>query len=337
MKTMPRILCVWIWAACACCAVAAPLDEARAKWAEYESAQRAQEEARNQGNAGAAQEQVEKARQALSGAVALYQKAGAAASKDLSVRQEYTKALRIRGDFDWAAEVLKGSVALEPSNASLWREYGEALFRGTTELRRQAGPAFQKALELDGTAPEAVRSHTDLGDVYFDQALYPFARQHYEAALALQADYTPARIGRALMILQAGNLLQGSQELDALGGAAKDFDTLVRTRLRRILADFDRSGRLEDTVENHQAYCRLAYRAGRPVDALLAAERVLKLDPANVDTLNFVGAVCGQVGNLAQARSAYAKSLEIKPDQPHVRETLQELDKAIAASKPPVP
>lgn len=334
MKMMVHIS---IWAMCAWASAAAPLDEARAKWAEYESAQAAQQDARNQGDTGATQEQVEKARQALSGAVALYEKAGAAASKVLAVRQEYTQALRIRGDFDLAAEVLKGSVALEPSNASLWREYGEALFRGATELRQQAAPAFQKALELNGTAPEAVRAHTDLGDVYFEQALYPFARHHYEAALALQADYTPARIGRALMILQAGNLLQGSQELDALGSAAKDFDTQVRVRLRKVLADFDHWGRLEDTIENHQAYCRLAYRAGRPVDALLAAERVLKLDPANVDTLNFVGAVCGQVGNLAQARSAYAKSLEIKPDQPHVRETLQELDKAIAASKPPVP
>ena len=336
MKTLQLLFSIMLaWAAHVSSAQASPLDAARAQWAEYGSAKQAQSEAETQGDAKATQEQNDKARQALSKAVNLFREAGAGTSTDPAVRAEYVVALQTRGDYDWAAEVLKGSTALEPNRAALWREYGQVAFMCGTALKRDAVPALKKALELDGTAPEAVRTHNSLGDIYFDQALYALARQQYEAALALQPDDTAAHIGHALTSIQAGNLAAGSQEIDALGEAAKDFDVPLRVRLRPVLADFDRWSKVEDTLENHKAYCRLTYRAGRPIDTLLAAERVLKLEPANINMLNFVGAICGQVGNLPQARSAYAKSLEIKPDQPDIRETLGELDKAIAAATAP--
>lgn len=302
---------------------------ARGQWNAYEKGMQDAQALDPQTDAKKADELKQQADLALARCKAAYEKAGIAASDDKDARAEYLGVLQARGDFDLAADFLAESVKRAPGDASLIRQQGEMLSKGGKERRKQASAVLRHAMQLAPTGPDADAARLALAGLYFDEMLYDFAREEYAAVLKSQPESVPARLGQLLIDVHDGKLVQASEALNSLGSAALPYDAMLRVRLRVVLLDFERWRPLEDTVENHRAFCRLAYQAGRPMDAILAGKAVVRRDASDFKMLNLLGAMYGQLGSLPQAREVYTKSLEIQPDQPAIRETLQRLEEAM--------
>jgi Flp pilus assembly protein TadD len=291
-----------------------------------ETAQSAWHDALKSGDPAAIERQEAKLRETATVTRNAYEAAGANASEDPVVLHRYAAALRSLGDHDLAAGVLTRAVRLAPEEAALWMHLGADLAESGPGVREEAFQALHKSLELEAKSPTAAQAHFLLGDLYYREGLFDFAREHQESALRLEPDHVRARIALAALRISAGEVLEGSRDLDALGRRAQPYDAETRVLLREALTDFDAARRVfPDTPEHHAAYARALYRAARFPDAILAARRAATLNPEDFDTWNFIAAVQGQLGNLPQARDAYTKSLEANPDQPQVRAILEEM------------
>lgn len=258
-----------------------------------------------------------------------FEGAGAASSRDPEILRAHAKALRVLGDYDLAAEVLQQALRYVPEDAALWTQLGSDLAESGPLVRKDAFKALQKALALDSQSPAAAQTHYALGDLYYRKGLFEFAQEHQEAAVQRDPAHVRARIALAALRIRAGEILEGSRELDALGRSAQPYDIETRILLREALAAFDAARRwFPDTAENHTAYARVLYRAARFPDAILAARRATTINPGDYETWNFVAAIQSQLGNIPQAREAYVNSLEVNPDQPQVRAVLEQMKEA---------
>lgn len=142
-----------------------------------------------------------------------------------------------------------------------------------------------------------------------------------------------ATIGHAALQVRKGEVVNSSQKLDALGVKAQPYDVETRLMLRQALHDFERRGKwFSDTAENHAAYARLLYRAGRLTDAILAARRSVVLDTAQSEIWNFLASMQLQIGNLEQAKQAYEHSLEANPNQPAIEAARRQLINTLTTS-----
>ncbi len=244
------------------------------------------------------------------------QAAGADVSAKPEERQAYIDVLRALGFYDLAAEQLAWLAQGDPDNAKLMRELGEAWMQAGPIGRDKAFNAYHEALRLN---PEDRDAQTLLARLLHREGLYEEAERWYDAALAADNPPVPAALGKAALLARRGAAAEASAMIDALGAAAQPYDVEARMMLRKSLYDFEqRGGWLDDSGENHAAYARLLYRAGRISDASLAARRAVTLVPNDYATWNFIAAMQMQMGQLDAAQQAYGKSLEANPDQPNI-------------------
>lgn len=199
---------------------------------------------------------------------------------------------------------------------SVWRSLGDAYLSMGPGAGQKAFDAFHKALELDAEDAEA---RALLGHLLHREGLYDLAAAEYERALAKNPQHILALLGGAALLVRDGAISEASAAIDRLGAAAQPHDVVTRIMLRKALHDFERfGGWLEDTPQNHHAYSRLLYRAGRIMDALFAARRAAELNPGDNAVWNFIALMHLQLGNLEQAKAAYDRSLEANPNQPQI-------------------
>ncbi len=256
---------------------------------------------------------------------ALFESAGIQGTQDENAILRYAEVLHELAEYDLAAEALDRLVRRHPEDASMLVRYGENLAAIGPAGRREAFYALHKALSL-GNSEVAWRAHAALGALYWREGLYDFASDAFEAAHEGNPEDVRSRIAVAACRCRAGEILDATRMLDALGRAAQPFDAETRVMLREALFGFDAARRyFPDTAEHHAAYAKLLYRAGRITDALLAAQRAVRLDAGDVSTWNFLAAMHMQIGNVPQARNAYEQSLKAKPDQPQIRGALEAL------------
>ena len=284
-----------------------------------------------QGIQSAEQQAAYEARQAASmaqlrEAKRLFEQAGLPKVEDVDLLREYVVVLRTLGDDDLAAEALAVAVDLAPEEGALWIERGECLAAMGPAHAAAAIAALRKGLDTNPEAPSKARAWFQLGRIYADAALDDFARAAYQKVLEFQPEAVRTQIGLAGLDARAGDVASAEGRLDALGRKAAPYDAETRVMLRAALADFDRTRRFfADTAENHGAYGKLLYRAGRLNEAAVATERAVKLAPQDWETLNFLGAIHMQLGSAAGARSAYERSLAVNPMQPDVRRSLESI------------
>jgi len=188
---------------------------------------------------GAAEYGAEEPREALS-------RARAAAERALEIDPRLAEAHASLGlvqrIFDWdraaAERSLRRAIELAPSYASAHQWYGETLAeRG--RLRAAEGE-IERALELD---PLSLVISADRGLLAYYARDYERATTYYQATLAMEPLFVPARLGLALTLSQLGD---HEQALAALAEA------------RTVAAD-------EPVVLATLAYVQA--RAGRPADA----------------------------------------------------------------------
>lgn len=274
--------------------------------------------------AGKAQDELSRR---LREARALFESAGIQRTQDEDAIRRYAEVLHELTEYDLAAKALEGLVQRNPRDATLLVRYGENLAAIGPAGRRKAFQALHKALSLDNSEV-AWRAHAALGALYWREGLYDFATDAFEAAHEENPEDVRSRIAAAACRCRVGEILDAARILDALGRAAQPFDAETRIMLREALFGFEAAQRyFPDTAEHHAAYAKLLYRAGRITDALLAAQRAVRLDAGDVSTWNFLAAMYIQAGNIPQARNAYEQSLKAQPDQPQIRDALDSLSK----------
>lgn len=305
--------------ACACACQAAPdYTEARAALAKYHADQAAIDP---QGKDADAQRG--KAAESLQRARGLYEQANAPASADIQVLREYAALLMAAGDDDLAAKTWQRLVRLSPADTEAWKQLGRSLSSLGHLRTNEALAALRRALEL---SPDA-DTHFLMGCVYRQEGLSELAGEAFAKALERDPQHWGARLAAATMEIQEGRLRAGDAGLEALGNPppeyAAEFGQQIRESVERLL----NSRRvLPDTPEDDMAYAKVMLRAGRAQDALEAADRCVRLAPADVAAWNFIGDVAALLGQRDRARQAYGRSLELQADQPRTTERLRALD-----------
>lgn len=96
-------------------------------------------------------------------------------------------------------------------------------------------------------------------------------------------------------------------------------------KIKEILIPF-----LERPVENYSLYAILG-RAFQELEeyeqAISHYHKFVSHEGASFQILNSVGQCFHELGNIKEALRAWEKSLEIKPDQPEIKEKIEEIKK----------
>lgn len=311
------------------------LPEAKARFDRYLAGMENTRAALAKGNGEEALKLEKTARTELALAIEVYEKAGIATANDVQMLQDYAALRNLAGDYDLAAEALERVLKQRPEDAALLAVYGENLARVGPGRRQDAFDAFRKALDLQPAPELEAHIQRELGALYRDEGLSEFARECFERAHGLDPADVRTRLTLAALKAEQGEMAAAWNDLHAIAPAdLQPHDVELRTLMRLALDDFDRYRRtFPENAENEAAYARLLYQAARVPEAVMAANRAVRLDPADAETWKFLGDVQYQLGNAPQARKAYEKSLENNPDQPAVRQRLDRLPQAAPAQQ----
>ena len=315
-------------------AAAAGVEEARAAFALFQNETNAAWVSQSTGDLEAAKSHQTKARAALAESRNLFDEAGAATSTDPALVRDYAEVLLRLDDADLATKVLKRVTEHTPNDPAAWRELGKALSALGRSQGKEAIHALRRSLELDSTTPGAALTLVALGVAYRQQGLYDLAVESFSKALGVDSACVSAKIAVIGSEIESGQVLKASDDIDALGAINADDAALLEKSLAESMERFDTTrSTFPDSGENHSAYAKLLFRSGRFTDSLNAAERSAKLAPDVYATQNFIGDLSRQFGNTARAREAYARSLQLQPDQPKTAESLKTLDQAPPAEE----
>ena len=194
-------------------------------------------------------------------------------------------ALHFLGRLDEALKAYDKGVALDPSNAELWKSMGLVL----TKLERieEAILAFQHVLKLSPRHKEAAENCAMLlaRSGRFDEAA-----TCYDLCAELEPD-------RPDVYQNRGVCHERSE------------------RLEQACADFERALRLDpDNADNHHNLASVHSKFGRYEVASSCVERALELAPDRVPFLVTKGAIAGERQQFAEAFAAYDRALAIEPD-----------------------
>ncbi len=254
---------------------------------------------------------------------------------DLAVYAGYRKEL---GDYDLAEASLVRALTISPDRAELWFALGEVQALLGTDGEARAIKSLRKAIELDQGPELSAKAHAALGALFLQQGLFDFARTELEDAIEADPNHIGARITLASLDVRDGAIGKASESLDALGEIGPQYMSLMQRTIEKALFDFSEARRwMPDTADNHLAYSKLLVRAGRPAESILPLERAAELDPDNYVTWNLLGSMYRGFDRIEDARKAFARSLELNPDQPRTRSAMEELDAATAPKVPLAP
>ena len=229
-------------------------------------------------------------------------KARAAAERALEIDPQLAEAYASLGlvqrIFDWdraaAERSLRRAIELAPSYASAHQWYGETL----AELGRlrEAEGEIRRALELD---PLSLVINADLGMLAYYARDYERAIQYYQATLAMEPFFVPARLGLALAQSQLGDHEQALAALAEARTVAVD-EPVVLAALAYVQA---RAGRPGDARATAAAIAATGTRRYVPPYYLAAAP----LGLGDVD------AALSWLGKAADARCSLLGSLAVDP------------------------
>ncbi|HOJ32280.1 MAG TPA: tetratricopeptide repeat protein [Candidatus Hydrogenedentes bacterium] len=314
------------------------LAEARKEYARFKTALTKAQELQNRGQAEAAEEQQRSAYEALEKAHQLFEKAGVSQSNDFDALMEYADALSWTGDSDLAREILEKAVKLKPDSQKAWLSLGKALVDLGPTYLTDAQKAFLKALDLSKTQDEEAETRATLVLFYWNAGLYAAAKEQSSLLKEKKPDNIPNIIIQAGLATREGRFKDAEAELNSVTQLSPQQGVLLNKVLAQALDDFDLSrGFIPDEAASHAAYAKLLIRANRVEESLLPIERAVKLAPDEYTYWNTLASVCRFTNDIDRAREAYARSLELYPDQPRIRDAMESLGKDNGQSPSPLP
>ncbi len=249
-------------------------------------------------------------------------------SQDVAALLDFASTCEDQGAFDLAFEALEQAAALRPEEAALQVRLAENGYRMGEAGKPRAFRVAEKVL-ASATAEASLKARAGMvrALILFERGLNDAAVPGFKEVLSFEADSPRAAIGLAAAETALGDIINASARLDALGAAAQPYDVETRYLLRVALQSFERDRRtFTDAADNHAAYGKLLYRAGRLPDAVLALRRAATQRGTDTATWNLVAAITAQLGDAASTRSACEASLGINPEQPEIRKLLDSLN-----------
>ena len=312
--------------------VAAPaendLAKAREAYASFKTALTKAQELQNQGQTEVAEEQQRSAHEALEKARQLFDEARVSQSNDFDALMEYADALNWTGDSDLAREVLERALQLKPDSQKAWLSLGKVFVDLGAAYLTNAQQAFLKALDLSKTQDEEVETRVTLVMFYWNAGLYAAAKEQSSILKGKKPDSIPNIIIQAGLATREGRFKDAETDLNTITQLSPQQGALLNKVLTQALDDFELSrGFIPDEAATHAAYAKLLIRANRVEESLLPIERAVKLAPDEYTYWNTLASVCRFTNDIDRAREAYARSLELYPDQPRIRDAMESLGK----------
>jgi tetratricopeptide (TPR) repeat protein len=251
-----------------------------------------------------------------------------AESKSLDVAMEHIRATRLLGDHDLAGEIAQSLIDDGAERADLWREYGSCLLTMGVKKEQQGVDALYKSLALDKMSADALATWNELSTYYLKNSMPQAATTTVAAALAINPADVRARLAQVVLHVFDGNIAEAGKGLVEVGRDAQPYDFVLRSQLRIALADFDTHRRIfSDNPENHFAYAKVLYYAGRSPQAILVGNRAASLAKNNTEMWNFLGQVQGQSGDFPGAQRSYENSLKADSTQSNIQQAVEQLKK----------
>ena len=194
---------------------------------------------------------------------------------------------------------------------------------------------FDRAIEVYNEAiqtdPSNARSYFYLGKVYATQGMPRESKEMMDRATALNPSYKPfANLTLGVAMAGAGDYESAAAFFGAaleadpgLGLAAYNLGLSLVNLGRREEAEraFSRAEFLcKDDMGTQAGIARAYVSLGRPEKGLSQAERVLRVDPANVDALYAAASALESLGRYADALAYYERLLGFMPQSPEIRQ-----------------
>jgi len=266
-----------------------------------------------------------------------YLEAGAESTRDPEVLKEYIEVAGNLGAYALMAQALRRLTRIEADDAEPWLQLGQALVVLGPEQFTEAAQAFRRVLDLQVDKKVAAAAYAGLGTLYASEKLYDVAREHHQKALEADPDHVESKLALAALDIREGRMKEAADALQALGDLPNTPD--MAAGFGRAVKDFvDARRTFADTAENHIAYAQILIRANRLAESVWPLQRAAELTPDNVVPWNMLGSIRLALGDLPGAQAAFERSLQVNPDQPRTRESLEEVRKqAVPAPSPLLP
>ena len=236
----------------------------------------------------------------LSDALALLERAEETGESNAALSNMRGVLLYEQGNIDGARTALENAVQLEGDNASYQADLG-AVYRSAGELE-EALSAFKRAVVLQ---PESASFRNDLGAVYFTLERCDDAEFELRQAVEINENLLEANF----------NLARTLFDCEQVSESVPYFQKVIDI----------------DAVSLPPAYTYLAraYIQQSQLDkAVTEATKGALLPPANAEAYYWLGQayeIRGGADDLAKAKDAYERALEIDPDFASAREALSQL------------
>jgi Flp pilus assembly protein TadD/arylsulfatase A-like enzyme len=202
-----------------------------------------------------------------------------------------------RGQIDRAIDLYGRALAKAPRNAVVMNNLASLYFANGEN--REARALWRKAVEAD---PKYASPLNNLAGLALSEGDNAAAGELLDRALALDPGYGDAHINRSLLDRRRGDLPAARRELEE---AAKD-------------------PRSSGTAREELGFLELAL--GRPEEAVVSLEAARKELGDRVHLLNALADAYERLGRRDRARTLIARSLELQPAQPELRDALIQLD-----------
>lgn len=328
--TLIRTLCLLLVAIMGVWEAGASIEDAQKQLASYRANQSEMQDALAKQDQAAYESLGQKSLELLRDARRSFESSGAAESNDPAVVFSYAEVIRLAGDDDLGAEMVRAALDRGIESPALWRIYGEMCLAIGPSQYQKGVDALRKSTSMDGASPEAADAWFALGEHYLNREMPEAASKAFASALTANPAHVLSQLGDAAVKIYQGDIGGAGSVIEKVGRAAQPFDVPLRKMVRGALVDFDRSRRtFADTAENHYAYSRLLYIAARFPESVMACKRAGHLAPDRIEIWNFLAAVQMQLGDLPGAIDAFEHSLQAKADQPQVQQTLDQLRQAV--------
>ncbi len=207
-----------------------------------------------------------------------------------------------RGDLAENNEKIQGATQISPKRVATWETLG-AVYRDikfATGAQDWAVRSFEAAIALEPANPVL---YTELGKLYAASEQNDKAREQFEKAVELKANYVEAQRQLALVF-------ENEKDVDSAIAKMKDIA-------------------LQYPVDAESLFQlgRLQYNAGQVAEAIAQFLQILQLVPAHSNARFALGVALEKQGKTQQAIQEFEKVLELNPGNEAVLRKLQELKK----------
>jgi tetratricopeptide (TPR) repeat protein len=236
----------------------------------------------------------------------------------LNARLELVRALLAKGDREQAVQTAREAVTLQPRS-------GEARLALTRALlaKADAAGAEPHVNLLLANFPSAASVQTQQGLLLLQKKNPSRARQSFERALEIDAQYVDAIAGLVMLDLDAGRPQAARARVESSLAAAPQDARLLILAARTFAAIKDRDGAeqalrkaLDVDPSNLQVYSMLGqlYAAsGRLDEARAEFDRLAALRPKSVSAQTMAAMITHMQNKSEEARSRYEKIIEFDP------------------------